>query len=348
MTDRPNDTLETSLVASLVPLLVPGLATGIGSLPHTDARAAAEVSIEGTPRLPAAPQLPNRNERELMLPQWAVALPEVTVGSGGTLRFDPTIDLTPPEPRFDAAAHGGLLAFVDVLASRPTPVQRVKLQLTGPLTLGLALCDAGMPAPMAFRRASEVVQAWIPMLEALVATRLPGTQVVLMLDEPGLVVWKESEGPLDREAAVDMLSGALASVQGIAGVHVCGHGDRRLVLEAGPHLISMEVADDLVDDGGLIARYLDGGGWVAWGAIPTDGPIGDSGELLWRRLAAVWCELTRRGCDPVLLRTRAVITPACGLAGHGPSQAARALRIATTLADRVHDQAFAARLTLGA
>ena len=344
MTDRPNDTLAASPDTTLVP----GLATGIGSLPHTDARTAVEVSLEGTPRLPAAPQLPNRNERELMLPQWAVALPEITVGPGGVLRFDPGVDLAPPEPRFDAMAHAGLLAFVEVLESRPNPVPRVKLQLTGPLTLGIALCGAGMTAPVAFRRASEVVRAWIPMLETLIATRLPGTRVVLVLDEPGLVVWRESEGPIERESAVDMLSGALASVQGIAGVHMCGHGDRRLVLEAGPQLISMEVADDLVDDGGLIARYLDGGGWVGWGAIPTDGPIGDSGDHLWRRLAAVWCELTRRGCDPVLLRTRAVITPACGLAGHGPSQAARALRLASMLADRVHDQAFAARLTLGA
>ena len=161
-----------------------------------------------------------------------------------------------------------------------------------------------MPAPTAFRRAAEVVQAWIPLLESLIATRLPGTRVVLVLDEPGLVVWRDSEGPIEREAAVDLLSGALASVRGIAGVHVCGHGDRRLVLEAGPHLISFEVAEDLVDDGGLIARYLDGGGWVAWGAIPTDGPIGDSGELL---LAS-----TRRGvvrAHPTGLRPGAAAHP---------------------------------------
>jgi hypothetical protein len=344
MTDRLNDTLAEPIDEPLVP----GLATGIGSLPHTDARVAAEVSLEATPRLPAAPQLPNRNERELMLPQWAAALPEIDVGAGGRLRFDGLVDAAPPEPRFDATAHGGLLAFVDLVAQRATPLPRVKLQLTGPLTLGIALCEAGMPAPSAFRRAAEVVKAWVPMLESLVATRLPATQIVLVLDEPGLVVWRNSEGPIEREAAVDLLSGALASVRGTAGVHVCGQGDRRLVLEAGPRLISLEVAEDLVDDGGLIARYLDGGGWVAWGAIPTDGPIGDSGELPWRRLAAVWCELTRRGCDPVLLRTRAVITPACGLVGHGPSQAVRALRLASTLADRVHDQAVAARLTLGA
>ena len=344
MTDRPNDTTADTLDG----VLVPGLSTGIGSLPHTDARAAAEVSLAMTPRLPAAPQLPNRNDRELMLPQWAGALPEIVVEAGGRLRFDSSVEPAPPEPRFDANAHGGLLAFVDLLAQQAAPPVRVKLQLTGPLTLGLALCEAGMRPSIAFRRSSELLQAWIPTLESLIATRLPGTRMVLVLDEPGLVVWRESEGPLDREAAVDLLSGALASVRGIAGVHVCGNGDRRLVLEAGPHLVSMEVAEDLVDDGGLIARYLDGGGWIAWGAIPTDGPIGDSGDLPWRRLAAVWCELTRRGCDPLLLRSRALITPACGLAGHGLSQAARALRLATSLADRVHGQAFAARLTLGA
>jgi hypothetical protein len=336
MTDAPTDAL------------VPGLATGIGSLPHTDARAAAMVSLDTTPRLPAVPQLPNRNEHELMVPQWAAALPEVRIVAGGRLTIDPDVDPGPPEPRLDGAAHGGLLAFFDELDSRSAPVPRLKLQLTGPLTLGLALHDAGLPAPVAFRRASEAVDAWIPVLEALVATRVPDAELVLVLDEPGLAVWRESEGPYEREAAVDLLSSALAGIHGTAGVHVCSFVDRRLALEAGPQLLSVEVADDLVDDGGLIARFLDGGGWVAWGAVPTDRPIGDSGEPLWRRLAGTWCELTRRGCDPVLLRSRAVITPACGLAGHGPSQAARALHLASTLADRVHDQAVAARLTLGA
>ena len=54
------------------------------------------------------------------------------------------------------------------------------------------------------------------------------------------------------------------------------------------------------------------------------------------------------GCDPVPLRTRGLITPACGLAGYGASQAERVLGIARELASRVHDQAVAARLTLGA
>jgi len=50
----------------------------------------------------------------------------------------------------------------------------------------------------------------------------------------------------------------------------------------------------------------------------------------------------------VVLRTRGLVTPACGLAGYGASQAERVLGIAHELAGRVHDQAVAARITLGA
>jgi hypothetical protein len=82
--------------------------------------------------------------------------------------------------------------------------------------------------------------------------------------------------------------------------------------------------------------------------VPTDRPVGESADPHWRHLAEVWCELTRRGCDPVRLRTRGMITPACGLAGYGASQAERVLGIARDLAVRVHDQAVAARLMLGA
>ena len=97
-------------------------------------------------------------------------------------------------------------------------------------------------------------------------------------------------------------------------MHVCGAGNRRLALEAGPQVLGVEVGDDLVDDADVLARHLDADGWIASGAVPTDRPVGESVEPLWRALVGVWCELTRRGCDPVRLRTQSVVTPACGLA----------------------------------
>jgi methionine synthase II (cobalamin-independent) len=329
------------------PVLAPGVATGIGSLPHSDPRAAAELVLRCLPDLPAAPQLPARDAREGMIAQWLGALPEVDVDGAGTVTVTGASDAE-PECVFDLRAHAGLLAFLEVAATLDRQPSRLKVQLTGPLTLGVALSAAGMPTARAFRRAAECARAWATALEAMVAAQLPDAGVVLFFDEPALVSWNRGKGLLDREAAIDVLSGALAAVDCVTGVHVCGDGDVALALEAGPQVLGVEVGNELMRESVALARFLDGDGWIAWGAVPTDRPVGESADPHWRHLAAVWCELTRRGCDPVTLRTRGLITPACGLAGYGASQAERVLGIARELAARVHDQAVAARLTLGA
>jgi hypothetical protein len=327
--------------------LEPGLATGIGSLPHSDAHAAAALSLRVHPTLPAVPQLPGLNPREGLIAQWADALPEVTVGFDGALSIDRDRVTDPIAPAFVASAHAGLFAFLAAAACDPVP-PRIKVQIVGPLTLGVALAEAGLPTSLAFRRAGEAVRAWVRALDALLTARMPHTPVLLFLDEPALVMWRRNDAPLEREQAVDLLSSSLAATSCLTGVHVCGDGDLRLAFEAGPLVLGVPVSDALITDADVLARHVDADGWIAWGAVPTDRPIGDSADALWRRLAGVWCELTRRGCDPVRLRTRGIITPACGLAGHGVSQADRALRLAADIAGRVGDQSVAARLTIGA
>lgn len=328
------------------PPLVPAVATAIGSLPHTDPRAAAELVLEAHPRFPAAPQLPMRTPLEGIVAQWARALPEVTIERDGSIAVR-GITNEPAVATFDADAHGGLLTFLDAAASGRHP-PRVKVQIAGPLTLGVALLRSGLPVAQAFRRGGEAARAWAIATEDLIEERLPDSALVLFFDEPALVAWRRGDAPLEHEAAIDVLSGALAAPACPTGVHVCGAGDRRLALEAGPQVLGVEVGSDLVDDAEVLARHLDADGWIAWGAVPTHRPVGESVDPLWRALVAVWCELTRHGCDPVRLRTQSIVTPACGLAGHGPSQAERTLRLARELADRAHDQAIAARLTLGA
>ena len=93
--------------------LASGLATGIGSLPHLDAREAAELTLRLHPTLPAAPELPERDRREGLVAQWAGALPEVTVASDGTLSIDRARIAEPIAPVFAPATHAGLLAFLD-------------------------------------------------------------------------------------------------------------------------------------------------------------------------------------------------------------------------------------------
>ena len=266
-----------------------------------------------------------------MIAQWASAVPGVVVHADGAISLcdGVEVDATAPlDPVFTPEAHGSLLTFLDVAAARPVPLRRVKMQVTGPLTLGVALVEAGMHTEDAFPLAARVARAWALAIEDLVAQKLPGVRLVLFLDEPSLVCWRGAEGPVEREVAIDLLSNSLAATHSITGVHVCGSGDVRLALDAGPHVVHCDVAAVDLDDAVAISRFLDGGGWFAWGAIPTHGPVGEDAQPLWKDLLDTWCELTRRGCDPARLRSQALIAPACGLAGHGESQAEHAMLLA--------------------
>lgn len=277
--------------------------------------------------------------------QAARGIEGVTVDRDGTLTVDrDALDPDAPvTPMFDGAGHGGLLAFLSHAAGRTEPI---KVQLTGPVTLGCALLAAGADHDIAFAVAAAAVRAQGRALLELVHHRLPDAPVVAFLDEPSLV-----NLPLDPDAAIDLLSTGLAALEGVAvtGVHCCGPADLRLVAAAGPDIISIPAETEYVMPAtSMLTTHLERGGWVAWGAIPTSKPLGTDADRLWRKLSLVWCDLVQAGIDPALLRAQALITPACGLAGHGVSQAARALRMTQTLSDKVADQAAATRLSVGA
>ena len=299
-------------------------ATAIGSLPHVDPREAARFSIEHHPALPAAPQLPTRSLAELMLAQSS---------TGADLTGDGWLSTR---------------VFLDEAAKRGT--KALKLQMTGPITAGLAQIADGAGAVDAFRAAAASARAQGAALVALAQSIVPDAQLVVFLDEPGLTSWGEQSFPLTGGAVEDLLAGALGALgrDVVTGVHCCGPTDLALIIGSGPDIISSPIGPHIVEAAGTVCAHLDRGGWVAWGAVPTDRPIGDTVDPLWRHLAEIWCGLAVGGCDPVALRRQSLITPVCGLAGHRPEQASRVLRLTNELSDRAHSQALAARLSVGA
>ena len=218
--------------------------------------------------MPAAPAAPGAI-REGMIAQWAIALPEVRVAADGTIEVDGSSDAE-AECIVDRVAHGGLLAFLDAAAALDRKPARVKLQLTGPLTLGVALHAAGMKEGRAFRRAAAASRAWSVALEELVAERLPGSATIIFFDEPALIAWRRGDGVIDREAAIDVLSGSRGGGVRDRRARV-RRRRRRPALEAGPQVLGVEVSDDLVRDTVPLAR-LDGDGWVAWGRCRPTAP----------------------------------------------------------------------------
>ncbi|MBV8560772.1 MAG: hypothetical protein JO050_08355 [Acidimicrobiia bacterium] len=334
-------------------MLSTGVATSIGSLPHTDPDVATSVVLDRHPDLPAAPQLPARSTREGMIAQAAHGIHGVDVLDDGALRVDAEVvesglaEGTPVDGSLHRAENGGLLRFLERIAGRSAPV---KVQLTGPVTLGLALSRSGVACRPAFAVAADAVQVRARALLDQVARHAPGAPVVVFIDEPSLAAVEHPGFPLPPHAVVDLLTAALASLHGAAatGVHCCGPTNWAVVFEARPDIISLPVALAGGLQASALGAFLGAGGWVAWGAVPTDAPVSDDVSFLWRRLLGVWSDLVRGGCPSLPLRERALLTPACGLAGHGPSQAERALGLTAELGERAREQATSRRLTIGA
>ena len=329
-----------------------GLATSIGSLPHDDPGEAVDFVLRNQPRLPAAPSLPGRSRREGMIAQAAQGVRGIAVGEDGSLEIDDAA-LDPEAPLdddgFASDAFVGLRAFLTAVAERRGPI---KVSVTGPVTFGVALAAAGVEPSLAFRVASAAVRQRARALIDYVGQRVPQAQVVAFLDEPTLGSAMLSEFPLDPLDAVDLASGALAVLEkgAITGLHCCSTTtDWRLLMQAGPQILSLPTDGGIEHAAGALATFLERGGWVAWGAVPTDRPIGTTVERMWRQLTLLWCDLvTSGGADPVLLRTQAMITPACGLVHHGVTQAEQVLWFTNRLAERLHDQAIGVRLNVGA
>ena len=110
------------------------------------------------------PQLPRAIPAKGCSRSGSGALPEVEVGADGRAHRDRRVGRRAgvragPRDRTRATSRSSTRRRAD------PPPARVKAQVTGPLTLGTALVDAGMPPARAFRRAARWHAAWSVALE---------------------------------------------------------------------------------------------------------------------------------------------------------------------------------------
>jgi hypothetical protein len=349
---RGRERSRTGIEEEVTPMdagsLCNGLTSGIGSLPHRDADVAARFVLD-TMALPAVPTLPKRSPAEGMITQAVVGISGITLGQYGAIAVD-AARVDPTEPVVTDLQHDAFGGFRAFLAAAPGRTSRVKWQFVGPVTLGLALIRAGVPEHFAFDVAVRAVRSHVQHLLDVVDRTLPGVEQVVFIDEPWCGDLTEPGFPLAPETAIDLVSAALAAIEprAISGLHCCADADWASLLAAGPQVLAVPVTPSVEASAGYLNQFLARGGVVAWGVVPTDGPIPTTAERPWRKLSELWCQLAQRGCDQVQLRQQCIVTPECGLGTHSPQVAERVHRLTAEVGRRVHDQATAARFVLGA
>jgi hypothetical protein len=312
-----------------------GAATAIGSLPGTDPVEAGRLVFGELPDLPHLPELPDRGVGAQLIGRTAALLVDLAVEvvpSGWRLASRPGRDLRRAQD-FLARDLDALEAVGDGYAGA------LKVQVAGPWTLSAGIeVPSGhrvVADPGAARDLAESLSEGVRAHLADVGARVPGSRLVLQVDEPAL--------PSVLAGTVPTPSG-WGTVRAVTAQAV--QQSLRAVLETAPagarvlHCCAAGAPIDVLRACGADALALD---LTLLGNAQYDalGEAVDAGTSLWLGvLATLDADITRDSArEPILqlwnalgfpveqLAACVVPTPACGLAGASPEYARRVLRL---------------------
>jgi hypothetical protein len=169
---------------------------------------------------------------------------------------------------------------------------------------------------------------------------LPGVKTIISFDEPSLSSFGSAFSGLNREEVIVSLNECLDAVNGLAGVHCCGNTDWSLLLSTNLDILSFDAygyLETLALYPKELSKFLERGGLLAWGIVPTSGAIEkeDSKSLVERFRIGV-NTLSEKGIDATLLQ-RAIITPSCGTASLPIPLAERVCQVTSEVSKRLRE-----------
>jgi methionine synthase II (cobalamin-independent) len=311
-----------------------GSATGVGSLPGTDVDEAMRLVLGEVPDLPYLPELPARG------------LGADMVGRTGSLLVDLPLEwqphgwtITGHTGREARAARDHLRRDLDAVTELGQGLAVLKVQVCGPMTLGASielpnlhkvLTDHG-----AFRDLAASLAEGTRLHVADLRNRLPGTRIVLQIDEPGLPAVLAGKVPTPsgygtvrslEPARAELALKAVLDVadEGYRVVHCCSADvPFDLIRRAGASAIAVDYALLGKPELDSMGESIDAGMSIWLGVVPaTDGPI--TFDALRQKVTSLW---QRLGFEQALLAVSVVVTPSCGMAGASIGYARRAMKV---------------------
>jgi len=338
--------------------LAPLAATGIGSVPFTDARETVALILETMPQIPYWPQMVQVSFLEDMTAQSSRGLPGLKLDAEHrTVQMDPHLprdealaqfyeailsgDLAPFA--FDEQDALGFFALLEAVASQGCPCPALKGQLSGSVTFALVIKDSEGKPILYDRELTQAVCAGLARKAAWQAEKFRqlGKEPIVFLDEPSLTGFGSAYLPISREEVTAILTQTLEEARGAAtgpitlGTHCCGNTDWSLLLQAPLDILSFDsygYFESLRLYDQALSAFLARGSWLAWGLVPTNDDFQhETPDKLWQRFQE---QVTRLAGDLRLghkeILSQSLLTPSCGT-GYMSQDAGH--RVLTTLAE---------------
>jgi len=323
--------------------LTPLAATGIGSVPFADPQETVALILETMPQIPYWPQMVQLGYLEDMTAQAARGLPALKVDvAHRNVGIDPALPRDEALARFyevvlsgDLAAFAfeeqdarGFFALLRTVASQGSPGPALKGQLSGPVTFtGVVKDPAGKPI-LYDRELTQAVCAGLARKVAWQAEQFRelGKEPVVFFDEPFLTGFGSAYLPISEDVVTAILTQTLEEAREAAaghvtlGIHCCGNTDWSLLLNAPLDILSFDsygYFENLRLYAQDLSSFLDRGGWLAWGLVPTLDPEElkkETADGLWQRFQQQVAQLAGDlHQDPKDILAQSLFTPACGM-----------------------------------
>ena len=350
-----------------------GMATGIGSMPFTQPAPAFDLIDRNLPEVPHWPQLPRRGADEGFVrqfldplvrlgllekrgdkvvfpvdnPKWPQRLTEFY---STYLSAEEGIKEALQQFAFPPESAAGFYAFMEQIHQQGTgSAKYLKGHLAGPLTIGFQLKDERGRVAYYEDQLRDVLVKTLAMHARWQALELAGAglPVIVFVDEPGIRVYGSSSYiTVTREmvtADLNAIFSAIHDVGGLAGVHSCDAIDWSLLFQSNLEIVNLDTyqfGDSLIPYAREMRMYLERGGVMAWGIVPTlELAFKENTETLLARLEKLWTELTTRGMDRQMILSQSMITPACGTGLLEPELAKRIYRLTAEVSEKVKELA---------
>ncbi|MBW1781012.1 MAG: hypothetical protein JRL30_09765 [Deltaproteobacteria bacterium] len=339
------------------------MATGIGSVPFLDIETTCREISHLVPFIPFWPQFVQRDFVEDMSVQYSEGLPLLEV-----IAEERSLIISRTQPmeaelvtfyeqffahdtehfaisRAYAPGLYALLKLMDEDGANCGPY--IKGQTVGPVTFTAGVKDPDGKPILYNRELSEAMTRGLAIKALWQAKMLEnsGKRPIIFLDEPYLSGFGSAFSPIQRHEVVDMLRMIIDYLREktdvLIGIHCCGNTDWSMIVEAGPDIVNFdafEYMDHFLLYEADIVRFIEGGGTIAWGIVPTANfSEGTSVEDLFYRLKAGLKRIHQWGVNLDLLARGSILTPACGMGTMTRDAAKMAMNLLSDLSKRCRE-----------
>jgi len=307
-------------------MAIPGnlLTTAMAVMPHKNIQAALDAALSLD--IPFWPQLPNYSYYEDMYVQAAEHFPGIILDmEKQTLRFsmdkfiaefEETMSHFEDPDYFDISTQYSVV-YHDFLAKDLQDRPAIRGQLEGPVSFGFNILDQD-DRPILF---DDTIR---PFMFEFMAKRInvqlarlkkQNPNAFMFIDEPGLQFIFSAMSGYGEQKAKEDLDAFFASVDGPRGIHLCGNPDWDFLLNLDMDILSMDVytnGEIFAACGDSIRKFLDRGGVLVWGIVPTGFEFFEKESLgfLAMQLEGIWKHLCKKGLDMEQIIAQSMISPA--------------------------------------